>query len=407
MTEATVIPLAGGRDVEQFDPERYHLKQAALDYSIEHAKRIKDWPALEKAIDAKIDEQRKFIGWRKAHIRSDGRPWPKKNNGDRPVTVTRLSDKQITDLSGINKKQAERIAAKLVEVEEYRKYLLGAEYAAAFFEVPENLRGTTGTGQNEWFTPARYIAAARLVLGKIDLDPASHPLAQQMVLAEEFFTKQDDGLSKDWRGKVWLNPPYAQPLIAQFVHKLVEQYVAGNVPAAILLTHNYTDTTWFQEAAKLASAICFTRGRVKFCEPDGTTAAPTQGQAFTYFGDDGEKFAHVFEPFGFVLWGISMKPDQDDLFDTYPDRPGYVHGSDTRQRTTAAYTQRTVGEGLCGGLAMGAMKDKLLEDADREHARDVREWQRKSKRRGRLSFDQAEALYELEQAFEHAFAKDD
>ena len=300
MTEAKVIPLAGGRDLEQFDPERYHLKQAALDYSIEHAKRIKDWPALEKAIDAKIDEQRKFIGWRTAHIQGRGQP---EKNGFRPETI--LSDKQITELSGITKVQATRIAAKLVEVDEYRAYLLGAEYAAAFFEAPDNVRGTTGTGQNEWFTPAQYIEAARLVLGRLDLDPASSPLAQPTVRAEEFFSKQDDGLAKQWRGNVWLNPPYAQPLIAQFVHKLVEEYAAGNVSAAILLTHNYTDTTWFQEAAKLASAICFTRGRVKFCEPDGTTAAPTQGQAFTYFGDDGEKFAHVFEPFGFVLWGAA------------------------------------------------------------------------------------------------------
>ena len=42
------------RDVAQFDPDRYRLGQAALDFSIEEAKRIKDWPALETAVDAKI-----------------------------------------------------------------------------------------------------------------------------------------------------------------------------------------------------------------------------------------------------------------------------------------------------------------------------------------------------------------
>lgn len=56
---------------------------------------------------------------------------------------------------------------------------------------------------------------------------------------------------------------------------------------------------------------------------------------------------------------------------------------------------------------MGAMKDKLLEDAHREHARDVREWQQASKRRRRMTFAQAEEEYELEQAYLHALEKDD
>jgi hypothetical protein len=173
----------GGRDVEQFDPERYRLNQAVFDYTIAHAKRIKDWPALEKAIDIKIDEQGKFIGWRKAHIRGVGQP---AKNGNRSVTV--LSEKQITDLTGITKMQATRIATKLAEVSEYRKYLLGAEYRAAFFEAPDNVRGTAGTGEFERYTPSYYIETVRMVLGEIDLDPASSEIAQKTVKAAQYFT---------------------------------------------------------------------------------------------------------------------------------------------------------------------------------------------------------------------------
>jgi hypothetical protein len=51
---------------------------------------------------------------------------------------------------------------------------------------------------------------------------------------------------------------------------------------------------------KNADAICFTRGRVKFYEGD-KIADPTQGQVFSYFGDDVSRFAQVFQAVGFVV----------------------------------------------------------------------------------------------------------
>lgn len=162
------------------------------------------------------------------------------------------------------------------------------------------VRGTQGTGENEWFTPELHIALARKVLGEIDLDPATHKQAQKVVRAATFYTKADDGLKHDWVGRVWLNPPYAQPLIAQFVSKMASERRAGRVTAAIMLTHNYSDTTWFHEALSIADAMCFTRGRVKFYEPDGTEAAPTQGQVFFYFGDDVVLFEREFTAVGSV-----------------------------------------------------------------------------------------------------------
>ena len=163
-----------------------------------------------------------------------------------------------------------------------------------------NVRGTQGTGEAEWFTPKEYIDLVRAVLGTIDLDPASHPQAQEIVQAAQYFTKEQDGLQREWHGNVWLNPPYAQPFIAQFAAKLSEELRAKRVTAAIMLTHNYTDAEWFQSLAKLADAICFNQGRVKFYQPDGTLAQPTQGQAFFYFGAHVRTFAEKFGSVGFV-----------------------------------------------------------------------------------------------------------
>ena len=103
----------------------------------------------------------------------------------------------------------------------------------------------------------------------------------------------------EWRGRIWLNPPYASELIPLFIAKLLDERLAGRVTAAIVLTHNYTDTRWFRELKSVADAICFTYGRVRFYELDedgNKDIAPcSQGQAFTYIGNEVERFAKVFE----------------------------------------------------------------------------------------------------------------
>lgn len=180
------------------------------------------------------------------------------------------------------------------------------KYVASLSEIEirqevKKIRGTQGTGQNEWYTPKEYIEAAREVLGVIDLDPASSEIANITVKAKKFYSIDDDGLSKQWEGRVWLNPPYSQPQIGQFIEKLNDELTRQNVSEAILLTHNYTDTKWFHSAQNQCAAICFTKGRIGFLSPEGQKAAPTQGQAILYFGNDVHKFSKHFESFGFVM----------------------------------------------------------------------------------------------------------
>ena len=67
-----------------------------------------------------------------------------------------------------------------------------------------------------------------------------------------------------------------------------------------MLTHNYTDAGWFHQAERIAALLCFTRGRVRFYDENRNECAPTQGQAFFYFGDENEAFRSVFSGFGFI-----------------------------------------------------------------------------------------------------------
>jgi phage N-6-adenine-methyltransferase len=157
-----------------------------------------------------------------------------------------------------------------------------------------------GTGENEWYTPPDVLEDVRAVLGEIDLDPASSERAQGQVSAARYFSIEDNALLREWGGRVYLNPPYSQPAIDRFTAKLVEEYRAGRVTEAVMLTHNYTDTRWFHTAEAEAAAICFTRGRIRFISPSGELAAPTQGQAFFYYGPRVERFIGVFQRRGFV-----------------------------------------------------------------------------------------------------------
>lgn len=155
------------------------------------------------------------------------------------------------------------------------------------------------SGNNEWYTPDEYIEAARDVMGRIDLDPASNPIANEHVKASTYYSIDDDGLTKEWSGNVWMNPPYEGKLIVQFIEKLNAEFVAGRVSEAVVLVNNATETKWFQALARHASAACFPQSRIKFWYPGKTEAAPLQGQAFLYLGANSRAFIAVFQSFGF------------------------------------------------------------------------------------------------------------
>jgi phage N-6-adenine-methyltransferase len=157
------------------------------------------------------------------------------------------------------------------------------------------------SGENEWYTPIEIIEAARSVLGRIDLDPASSKAANKVVKAKRFYTAADNGLEKPWRGRVWMNPPYAQPLVSQFADRLATGVREGHVPAAMVLVNNATETEWFGMLAEVASAICFPNGRVKFWSPTRETTAPLQGQAVLYVGRQVARFTKHFRSFGLLV----------------------------------------------------------------------------------------------------------
>lgn len=159
------------------------------------------------------------------------------------------------------------------------------------------------SGEMEWYTPPEYLELARRVLGEIDCDPASSDVANETVRAKAYFTKTDNGLIQEWRGNIWLNPPYAQPAIAEFAEVVALKYEAREFDQACVLVNNATETNWFQRMLSLCDAVCFLKGRVRFLTSDGSPGAPLQGQAVLYFGPNREAFIDAFKGAGIVLHG--------------------------------------------------------------------------------------------------------
>lgn len=216
-----------------------------------------------------------------------------------PATLAEAGiDKHLADrarkLAALPPEKFERVVEHWRERSEADSGRVSVDVLAPLAHVSQN------TGDNEWFTPREFIEPARKVLGGIDLDPASSAAANTVVKATTFYTKSDDGLTKTWKGRVWMNPPYAQPLIGLFADKLANAYQSKSVQSAIVLVNNATETAWFRVLAEHASAICFPHGRVRFWAADKSTAAPLQGQALLYLGPSTATFHARFSDIGTV-----------------------------------------------------------------------------------------------------------
>lgn len=132
------------------------------------------------------------------------------------------------------------------------------------------------TASDEWYTPKEIVDS----LGKFDLDPCAP--TPKFYTAEKCYDRFDDGLSKRWSGRVWLNPPYSRPLIVNFIQKM-SQHSNG-----IALLFNRMDSKmWHDIIFPTATAMLVMRGRIAFCRPDGTQgSAGGCGAVFVAWGED-------------------------------------------------------------------------------------------------------------------------
>ena len=226
---------------------------------------------------------------------------------DEVAKATGVAPVAIASISGLTQKATQQLAESLDSPNErVREQARNAVTEMVAGEEPaqamKRAHAMYNTGENEWYTPSNLIECARSFLGTIDLDPASSALANETVRATTWYGVERDGLAQPWHGRVWMNPPYARGLIERFVERLMESHLAGDVPEALILVNNATDTRWFHhlQSAPHRHTLALSY-RVKFVSPEGRDPNAMQGQVVVYLGSRRAEFALAFASHGVVL----------------------------------------------------------------------------------------------------------
>jgi len=180
------------------------------------------------------------------------------------------------------------------------------------------------SGNVEYYTDPKFTSAARELMGSIDLDPFSHPVANLFVGATNIFTKEDNGLKQQWYGNVWMNHPFSRGELAckpkcvkkkckdrghcidtdkpsneEYIDYAINQYANFNVKQLMCITFANTSEAWAQKL--LAFPTCFCSPRSHYIQADGMPqrGAP-KGSMITYMGDRELDFEIIFEKFGVI-----------------------------------------------------------------------------------------------------------
>lgn len=122
-------------------------------------------------------------------------------------------------------------------------------------------------------TDAAFIATLEARFGAFDLDVAA---AAHNAKAPKFYTREQDGLSLPWAGRVWCNPPYSD--CGAWVRKAWGEWLRIRpVPPSLivmLLPANRVEQGWWQDHVEpyrdrpgSPLRVEFLRGRMRFDRP--------------------------------------------------------------------------------------------------------------------------------------------
>lgn len=123
-----------------------------------------------------------------------------------------------------------------------------------------------GSTRDEWLTPPSLLAK----LGTFDLDPCS-PVNRPWNTAKRHFTIVENGLTRGWHGRVWLNPPYGKE-----TSRWLGRMAMHGDGIALIFARTETEA-WTRYVWGAADAVLFLNQRINFFNVDGTESTFNAG----------------------------------------------------------------------------------------------------------------------------------
>ena len=131
------------------------------------------------------------------------------------------------------------------------------------------IKGCLSRQSDEWETPQKVFDELNDEFN-FTLDPCA---TEENHKCKKFYTKEDDGLSKDWGGqRVFCNPPYSK--IAKWVEKAYRESRTDHT-VIVLLIPSRTETKYFHDFILHRSEVRFIKGRLRFSGSDENAPFPS------------------------------------------------------------------------------------------------------------------------------------
>ena len=117
------------------------------------------------------------------------------------------------------------------------------------------------TIKQDWETPDELFDYLDNIYG-FTIDLAADA---QNARCKNYYTKEDDALSKTWNGVGWLNPPYGsrKPQLKDWVKKSFEETRKDGCTVVMLMPAR-TNTMWWHDYCMKAKEVLLIKGRPKF-----------------------------------------------------------------------------------------------------------------------------------------------
>lgn len=233
----------------------------------------------------------------------------KGNNCPQPTTADRIGEQ--FNVAPRTVKNAEKFAEAVDTIandygDDLKQEILSREVKVSQKAVVEQANVHFSSESEEWYTPAAIVDAVHWTLAGIDIDPCSNSHEKPNVPAKVLYTKEDDGLTKDWNGRLYMNPPYGRE-VALWVNKAIEEIEAGRVTEAVILVAGRMDTQWFKALGDVCLAWCAIEGRLNFS--DSKNSAPFPSAVF-YYGENLWNFYQAFKEHG-KIWRELAQEEAD------------------------------------------------------------------------------------------------